>query len=51
MLGFSSSFVVLTLTFRYLIHFELIFVYGMRKLSKSILLQAGIQLHHHRLRE
>ena len=33
------SFIVPGLTFRYLIHFEFIFVYGVRKGSSVILLQ------------
>ena len=36
----SRSFIVSGLTFRSLIHFELIFVYGVRKCSSFILLQA-----------
>ena len=36
---FSRSFVVSGLTFRSLIHFEFIFVYGVRKCSSFILLQ------------
>ena len=35
----SRSFVVSGLTFRSLIHFEFIFVYGVRKCSSFILLQ------------
>ena len=35
----SRSFIVSGLTFRYLIHFEFIFVYGVRKCSSFILLQ------------
>ena len=35
----SSSFIVSGLTFRSLIHFEFIFVYGVRKCSSFILLQ------------
>ena len=36
---FSSRFIVSGLTFRSLIHFEFIFVYGVRKCSSFILLQ------------
>ena len=36
---FSSSFIVSGLTLRSLIHFEFIFVYGVRKCSSFILLQ------------
>ena len=35
----SRSFIVSGLTFRYLIHVEFIFVYGVRKCSSFILLQ------------
>ena len=35
----SRSFIVSGLTFRSLIHFEFIFVYGVRKCSSFILLQ------------
>ena len=44
----SSSFIVSGLTFRSLIHFEFIFVYGVRKCSSFILLQVVDQfsLHH-----
>ena len=35
----SKSFIVSDLTFRSLIHFEFIFVYGVRKCSSFILLQ------------
>ena len=37
--GYSSSFIVSGLRFRSLIHFEFIFVYGVRKCSNFILLQ------------
>ena len=36
----SRSFIVSGLTFRSLIHFEFIFVYGVRKCSSFVLLQA-----------
>ena len=44
----SKSFTVFGLTFRYLIHFEFIFVYGIRKCSTFILLHVAIKfsLHH-----
>ena len=44
----SRSFIVSCLTFRSLIHFEFIFVYGVRKCSSFILLQVFDQfsLHH-----
>ena len=38
-----SSFMVTSLTFRSLINFELIFVYGVRKYFNVILLQVAIQ--------
>ena len=38
----SKSFIVSGLTFRSLIHFEFIFVYGVRKCSSFILLQVSI---------
>ena len=41
-----KSFIVLVLVFRSMIHFELIFVYSMKKVSNSILLHAAIQLSH-----
>ena len=40
----SRSFIVSGLTFRSLIHFEFIFVYGVRKCSSFILLQVIDQL-------
>ena len=47
---FSSwSFIVSGLTFRSLIHFEFIFVYGVRKCSSSILLQVVDQFSQHHL--
>ena len=39
----SKSFTVWGLTFRYLFHFEFIFVHGVRKGSNSILLCVAIQ--------
>ena len=45
----SRSFIVSGLTFRPLIHFEFIFVYGVRKCSSFILLQVVDQFSQHRL--
>ena len=45
----SRSFIVCGLTFRSLIHFELIFVYGVRKCSSFILSQAVDQFSQHHL--
>ena len=45
----SKSFIVSCLTFRYLIHFEFIFVYGVRKCSSFILLQVVDQFSQHHL--
>ena len=45
----SKSFIVSGLTFRSLIHFEFIFVYGVRKCSSFILLQVVDQFSQHRL--
>ena len=45
----SKNFTVSGLTFRSLIHFEFIFVYGVRKCSKSILLYVAVQFSQHRL--
>jgi len=45
----SKSFIVSALTFRYLIHFEFIFVYGVRKYSNFILLHRDIQFFQHHL--
>ena len=45
----SESFIVSGLTFRSLIHFELTFVYGVRKCSNFILLHVGIQFSQHHL--
>ena len=50
LLMFSSrSFIVSGLTFRALIHFEFIFVYGARKCSSFILLQVVDQFSQHHL--
>ena len=40
----SKSFIISGLTFRSLIHFEFIFVYGVRKCSSFILLQVVDQI-------
>ena len=45
----SRNFIVSGLTFRSLIHFEFIFVYGVRKCSSFILLQVVDQFSQHRL--
>ena len=45
----SRSFIVSGLTFRSLIHFEFIFVYGVRKFSSFILLQVVGQFSQHHL--
>ena len=42
------SFIVSGLTFRSLIHFEFIFVYGVRKCSSFVLLQVADQFSQHR---
>ena len=45
----SRSFIVSGLIFRSLIHFEFIFVYGVRKCSRFILLQVVDQFSQHHL--
>ena len=45
----SKSFIVSRLTFRSLIHFEFIFVYGVRKCSNFILLHVAVQFSQHHL--
>ena len=45
----SKSFMVSGLTFRSLIHFELIFVYGVRECSNFILLHVAVQFSQHHL--
>ena len=45
----SRSFIVSGLTFRSLIHFEFIFVYGVRKCSSFVLLQVVDQFYQHHL--
>ena len=46
---FSKSFIVSDLTFRSLIHYEFIFVYGVRKCSNFILLHVAVQFSQHHL--
>ena len=46
---FSKSFIVSGLISRSLIHFEFIFVYGIRKCSNFILLHVAVQFSQHRL--
>ena len=45
----SKSFIVSVLTFRSLIHFDFIFVYGFRKCSNFILLHVAVQFSQHHL--
>ena len=45
----SKSFMVSGLTFRSLIHFKFIFVYGIRKCSNFILLHVAVQFSQHHL--
>ena len=45
----SKSFIVSSLTFRSLIHFEFIFVYGVRECSNLILLHVAVQFSQHHL--
>ena len=45
----SRNFMVAGLTFMSLIHFEFIFVYGVRKCSNFILLCVAVQLSQHHL--
>ena len=46
---YSKSFIVSGLTFRSLIHFEFISVYGVRKCSNFILLHEAVQFYQHHL--
>ena len=46
---YSRSFIVSGLTFRSLIHFEFVFVYGVRKYSSFIVLQVVDQFSQHHL--
>ena len=45
----SKSFIASGLTFRSLIHFEFIFVYGVRKCFNFILLHVAVQFSQHHL--
>ena len=45
----SKSFIEFGLTFRSLIHFEFIFVYGVRKCSNFILLHVAVQFSQYHL--
>ena len=45
----SKSYIFSGLTFRFLIHFEFIFVYGVRKCSNFILLCVVVQFSQHHL--
>ena len=45
----SRSFIVSSLAFKSLIHFECIFVYGFRKWSSFILLHVAVQFSQHHL--
>ena len=45
----SKGFIVSDLTFRSLIHFEFVFVYGVRKCSNFILLHVALQCSQHHL--
>ena len=45
----SKSFIFSGLTFRSLIHFELIFMYGVRKCSNVIFLHVAVQFSQHHL--
>ena len=46
---YSKSFIVCSLTFRSLIHFEFIFVHGVRKCSNFLLLDVTVQFFQHHL--
>ena len=45
----SKSFIVSSLTFQALIHFEFIFAYGIRKCSNLILLHVAVQFSQHHI--
>ena len=45
----SKSFIVSGFSFKYLIHFEFIFVYSVRKCSSFILLHLAVQFSQHHL--
>ena len=47
----SKNFIVSGLTFKPLIHFEFIFLYGVRKCSKFILLYMAVQFSQHHWRD
>ena len=47
----SKSFIVASLIFRSLIHFEFIFVYGVRECSDFLLLSVAVQFSQHHLLE
>ena len=49
LMSFSRSFMASSLTFMSLIHFEFIFVYGVRKWSNLILLHIAVQFSQHHL--
>ena len=46
---FPKSYILSDLSFRSLIHFEFIFVYGIRKCSNFILLHVAVQFYQHHL--
>ena len=46
---YSKSVIVSVLTFRFLIHFEFIFVYGVRKSSNFSLLKVVVEFSQHHL--
>ena len=48
-LFYSKSFIVSGLTFKYLIHFVFIFVYGVRECSNFILVHIAVQFSQHHL--
>ena len=45
----SKNFIVFSLTFRSLIHFDFVFVYGVRKCSNFVLLHVAVQFSQHHL--
>ena len=45
----SNSFIIFNITFRSLIHFEFIFVYGVGECSNFILLHIAVQFSQHHL--
>ena len=46
---FSCNFIVSSLTNRFLIHFELIFLYGVKEWSNFIVLHVAVQFSQHHL--